>query len=42
MLCSVFNRLELYLYINLAVMNGVLVGGILYRRMVLRKSLSSY
>ncbi|MGD0038475.1 MAG: hypothetical protein ABSC53_14410, partial [Bacteroidota bacterium] len=35
MLCSIFNHLELYLYINLFFMNGILIICILYRRFIL-------
>jgi hypothetical protein len=35
MLCSVFNQLELYLYLNLFLMNGILIICIIYRRFVL-------
>ena len=35
MLCSVFNQLELYLYLNLFLMNGILIICILYRRFFL-------
>lgn len=34
MLCSVFNQLELYLYLNLFLMNGILLICILYRRFI--------
>jgi hypothetical protein len=35
MVCSVFNHLELYLYLNVFLMNGILIICILYRRFVL-------
>lgn len=35
MVCSVFNQLELYLYLNLFFMNGLLITCIAYRRFVL-------
>jgi hypothetical protein len=35
MLCSVYNKLELYLYLNLFLMNGILIICIMYRRFVL-------
>lgn len=35
MLCSVLNQLELYLYLNLFLMNGILLICIVYRRFVL-------
>jgi hypothetical protein len=35
MVCSVSNRLELYLYLNLFLMNGILIFCIMYRRFVL-------
>jgi hypothetical protein len=35
MLCSIFNHLELYLYLNLFLMNGILIICILYRRFIL-------
>jgi len=35
MLCSVFNRLELYLYLNVFLMNGIFLMSIAYRRFVL-------
>jgi phosphatidylglycerophosphate synthase len=35
MVCSVFNQLELYLYLNLFFMNGILITCIAYRRFVL-------
>lgn len=39
MLCSLFNTLELYLYLNLFAMNGILVLCILYRRIFLTRVL---
>ncbi|MBI4428149.1 MAG: CDP-alcohol phosphatidyltransferase family protein [Ignavibacteriales bacterium] len=36
MVCSVFNELELYLFLNVFVMNGVLAACVLYRRIFLR------
>jgi phosphatidylglycerophosphate synthase len=39
MLCSVFNRLELYLYLNIFLMNGILILCVLYRRYVLLRNL---
>lgn len=35
-LCSLFGKLELYIYLNLFVMNGIAAAAILYRRFVLR------
>lgn len=35
MLCSLFNKLELYLYVNIFLMNGVFLISILYRRYIL-------
>jgi len=35
MVCSVLNRLELYLWLNCLLMNGILLGSILYHRVVL-------
>jgi hypothetical protein len=35
MLCSIFNHLELYLYLNLFLMDGILIICILYRRFIL-------
>jgi phosphatidylglycerophosphate synthase len=40
MVCSLFNRLELYLYLNAVLMNGVLLTNLLYRRVLLRRRLS--
>ncbi|MBI3586112.1 MAG: CDP-alcohol phosphatidyltransferase family protein [Ignavibacteriales bacterium] len=37
MVCSVLNRLELYLYLNVILMNGIWVAGILYRKTVLKR-----
>lgn len=37
MICSVLNRLEFYLYLNLFFMNGIWVVGILYRKTVLKR-----
>ena len=39
MLCSVSNRIELYLYLNIFLMNGILILCLLYRRFVLLKDL---
>jgi hypothetical protein len=41
MLCSVFNRLELYLYLNIFLMNGILILCLLYRRFVLLRYLQA-
>jgi hypothetical protein len=41
MLCSVFNLLELYLYLNIFLMNGILVLCVLYRRYVLLRNLQA-
>ena len=41
MLCSVLNRLELYLYLNIFLMNGILILCILYRRFVLLRELQA-
>ena len=41
MLCSVLNRLELYLCLNIFLMNGILVLCVLYRRFVLLKDLQA-
>jgi phosphatidylglycerophosphate synthase len=41
MLCSVFNRLELYLYLNFFLMNGILILCVLYRRYVLLRNLQA-
>ncbi len=38
--CSLFNRLELYLYLNAVLMNGVLLFNLLYRGVLLRRRLS--
>jgi phosphatidylglycerophosphate synthase len=38
---SFFNKLELYLYINAMLMNGVLFANLLYRRILLRRRLAS-
>jgi hypothetical protein len=35
MLCSIFNDLKLYLYLNIFLMNGILIICILYRRFIL-------
>jgi len=35
MLCSVFNQLVLYLYLNLVIMNGILLASLMYRRQFL-------
>jgi phosphatidylglycerophosphate synthase len=40
MLCSVFHQLVLYLYLNLAMMNGILLASIIYRRQFLSNRLS--
>ena len=37
MLCSIMNRVELYLYLNVFFMNGIFLFSILYRRFVLIK-----
>lgn len=37
MICSLFEQLELYLWLNLTVMNGVILTSIIYRRLLLRK-----
>jgi len=37
--CSLFNRLELYLFLNVVLMNAVLVLNLLYRRVRLRRRL---
>jgi len=39
MLCSVFNQLKLYLFLNLFLMNGVWLSCVLYRRMHLSKEI---
>ncbi len=39
-LCSVFNQLVLYLYLNLAIMNGILLVSLMYRRQFLFNKLS--
>jgi hypothetical protein len=41
MLCSVLNRLELYLYLNIFLMNGILILCLLYRRFVLLRELQA-
>jgi CDP-alcohol phosphatidyltransferase len=41
MLCSVSNRLELYLYLNIILMNGILLLCFLYRRFVLLRDLQA-
>ena len=41
MLCSVLGRLELYLYLNIFLMNGILLLGILYRRFILLRNLQA-
>jgi phosphatidylglycerophosphate synthase len=41
MLCSVLNALELYLVLNIVVMNGVLVLAVVYRRFLLRRMLEA-
>lgn len=41
MVCSVLNRLELYLYLNIFLMNGILILCLLYRRFVLFKNLQA-
>lgn len=40
MLCSVFNELRLYLYLNVFLMNGMLMVCVVYRRVFLAKKLS--
>jgi phosphatidylglycerophosphate synthase len=44
MVCSVVNQLEVYLYLNIFLMNGIMVLSVLYRRVILfrilRKNLS--
>jgi phosphatidylglycerophosphate synthase len=40
MLFSVLNELELYIYANLLMMNGILLGNIIYRRARLRSSIT--
>jgi hypothetical protein len=35
MICSVFNHLELYLYLNVFLMNGIFILCVAYRRFVL-------
>ena len=40
MLCSVVDRLDLYLFLNLMLMNGIWVFCILYRRVILRRKLA--
>ena len=39
MVCSVLNELELYLYLNLFLMNGIMLGSISYRRLFLSKKI---
>jgi phosphatidylglycerophosphate synthase len=39
MLCSIFHRLELYLYLNIFFMNGILLLCVLYRRFILLNEL---
>lgn len=39
MLCSVFNQLKFYLFLNLFLMNGIMIICILYRRLVLFRNL---
>ena len=39
--CSVLNELRLYIILNLALMNGIFVCSVLYRRFVLRRRISS-
>jgi phosphatidylglycerophosphate synthase len=39
MLCSVFDQLVLYLYLNLAIMNGILLASLIYRRQFLSNRL---
>ena len=41
MVCSVLNRLELYLYLNIFLMNGILILCFLYRRFVLLRELQA-
>jgi hypothetical protein len=38
-LCSIFNRIELYLYLNIFLMNGILVLSIFYRRFILSRGI---
>lgn len=38
-LCSVFNQLELYLFLNLILMNGIAILSLLYRSFVLNHKL---
>jgi hypothetical protein len=38
-LCSVFNRLELYLYLNLILMNGIVILSLFYRSRILNHKL---
>jgi hypothetical protein len=40
MVCSIFNDLKFYLFFNLIFMNGILILGILYRRVILLKNLT--
>ena len=39
--CSLFNRLELYLYLNVLLMNGVLLSNLVYRKVFLQRRLNS-
>lgn len=39
--CSLFNRLEFYLYLNVVLMNGLLLCNLSYRRFFLRKRLAN-
>jgi CDP-alcohol phosphatidyltransferase len=41
MLCSVLNRLELYLYLNIFLMNGILILCLLYRRFILLRDMQA-
>jgi phosphatidylglycerophosphate synthase len=40
-LCSLYNKLYLYLWLNVVVMNGVWMGGVLYRKYILAPKLAS-
>jgi phosphatidylglycerophosphate synthase len=42
MICSVLNNLELYLFLNIFLMNGILLSSIFYRRFILAKHLSKH
>ena len=41
MVCSLFNMLDLYLLLNIFLMNGIWLAGILYRRFILAGIISS-